>query len=102
MFKRSAMGISIGPNWVPTCNCALINTEGMEAFAREQSKLLAPSLISALGGLSDSKSLSINPYIRCRRTEIKNSGSASASRGRRVPSKQVCWARALWVASCCF
>ncbi len=27
--------------------------------------------------------------------EIKNSGSASSSRGWRVPSKQVCWARAL-------
>ena len=34
--------------------------------------------------------------------EIKNSGSASSSLGREVPSKQVCWARALWVASCCF
>ena len=33
--------------------------------------------------------------------EIKNSGSASSSRGRKVPSKQACWARSLWVASCC-
>jgi hypothetical protein len=33
--------------------------------------------------------------------EIKNSGSASSSRGRKVPSKQAYWARALWVASCC-
>jgi hypothetical protein len=33
--------------------------------------------------------------------EIKNSGSASSSRGRRVPRKQACWARVLWVASCC-
>jgi len=34
--------------------------------------------------------------------EIKNSGPASSSRGRKAPNKQACPARALWVASCCF
>src|ERR1700746_1477567 len=32
--QRRGVRISIDPNWVPTCNFALINTEGMEAFVR--------------------------------------------------------------------